>query len=179
MWEVGVPTTPCLDDGVFDSEAIQVMGHAFVDACCKLGLSEASDQAAELLARKVETAERGDRDAGQLIRLVLKYSATERAIKGVAEGANRRSDGTVGQMLLDHVKCRLRATGFNLVDEARDGNDVGWRLRLECNALVNVYDTGRLTVQGRKAVPVRRALGEYYASHSAAGRQRRTAPTLP
>jgi hypothetical protein len=47
----------------------------------------------------------------------------------------------MGGMLFDDVKQRLRAAGFNLAHETRDGNDVGWRLRLDCNTVVNVYDS--------------------------------------
>lgn len=62
-------------------------------------------------------------------------------------------------MRLDEVKDRLTSAGIVVVEESRDGNNTGYRLRLDCNALLNLYDSGKCVVQGKNPGPVRDALG--------------------
>jgi predicted nucleotide-binding protein len=63
------------------------------------------------------------------------------------------------KMSLDQIKERLGAAGIRVVEESRDGNNTGWRLRLDCNAVVNLYDSGKIVIQGKNPKPVRDALG--------------------
>src|SRR4051812_5678357 len=62
------------------------------------------------------------------------------------------------RMTLDEIKEKLEAASLHVVEEARDGNNTGWRLRVNCNALLNLYDTGKVVVQGKNPGPVRQAL---------------------
>lgn len=64
------------------------------------------------------------------------------------------------------VKGHLATAGLSVVEEARDSNDTGWRLRIGCNAIVNVYDSGKIVVQGKNPYPVRKALGLDDANHA-------------
>ena len=49
----------------------------------------------------------------------------------------------------DDVKALLRANGFHIDEEIRIKNDTGWQFRLANGAIVNVYDTGTVTCQGK------------------------------
>lgn len=52
----------------------------------------------------------------------------------------------------DDAKEILENGGFYINSEARLPNDTGWQLRLEGGVIVNVYDSGKLLVQGKAAV---------------------------
>jgi hypothetical protein len=43
----------------------------------------------------------------------------------------------------------LKAGGFNVVRDTRIPNDTGWRLDLDGGAIVNLFDSGNMNVQGR------------------------------
>jgi hypothetical protein len=43
----------------------------------------------------------------------------------------------------------LEAGGFNVVRGTRIPNDTGWRLDLDGGAIVNLFDSGNMNVQGR------------------------------
>src|SRR5262249_47724642 len=59
----------------------------------------------------------------------------------------------------EEVATQLKTAGIHIVEEARNGNDNGWRLICDCGAIVNVYDSGKLVIQGKQQEPVRSALG--------------------
>src|ERR1700746_3845824 len=53
-------------------------------------------------------------------------------------------------------KLGLRSIG--IINETRNGNDNGWRLDTSCGAIINLYDTGKLVIQGKNQDAVRAAL---------------------
>ncbi len=72
------------------------------------------------------------------------------------------------KMSIEAIKERLARAGLSITEEARNGNDTGWRLKLDCNAIVNAYDTGRIDIQGKNPKPAREALGlDDGAAHTA------------
>jgi predicted nucleotide-binding protein len=50
---------------------------------------------------------------------------------------------------LEEAKTILAKNGLEVEEEGRLGNDMGWLLRIVGGAIVNVYDKGTVTVQGR------------------------------
>ncbi len=52
-------------------------------------------------------------------------------------------------MSLETMRELLRKGGYVIVEEKRLGNGLGTQLRLDCQAIVNVFDTGKYNVQGR------------------------------
>jgi hypothetical protein len=54
---------------------------------------------------------------------------------------------------------KLTHARLRIVKVDRNGNDTGCRIDCAHGAVVNVYDTGSITVQGKNQEPVRRALG--------------------
>jgi predicted nucleotide-binding protein len=54
---------------------------------------------------------------------------------------------------------KLMHAGLRIVNIERNGNDTGCRIDCAQGAVVNVYDTGKITVQGKNQEPVKRALG--------------------
>jgi predicted nucleotide-binding protein len=62
-------------------------------------------------------------------------------------------------MGIEEIKAKLAEAGITVVEEARDGNNTGWRLKLDCNAILNLYDTGKMVVQGKNPDPVKACLG--------------------
>jgi predicted nucleotide-binding protein len=52
----------------------------------------------------------------------------------------------------------LEAAGLGVKDNARNGNGTGYRLALECGAIVNIFDSGKISVQGKNTEAVKRAL---------------------
>jgi len=52
---------------------------------------------------------------------------------------------------------KLTHAGLGIVKV--DGNDTGCRIDCAIGTVVNVYDTGKITVQGKNQEPVKRALG--------------------
>jgi hypothetical protein len=45
------------------------------------------------------------------------------------------------------------------IDVKRNGNDTGWRIDCATGTVVNVYDTGTMTIQGKNQEVVKHALG--------------------
>jgi predicted nucleotide-binding protein len=56
------------------------------------------------------------------------------------------------------ISEKLEFSGLHVVNECRNGNDNGWRLEISCGAIINLYDTGKVTLQGKNQEPVRAAL---------------------
>src|SRR5438105_4505830 len=53
----------------------------------------------------------------------------------------------------------LEAAGLPIKSADRDGNDTGWQIRLDSGAIVNCYDKGTISFQGRNQDAARAALG--------------------
>jgi len=51
-------------------------------------------------------------------------------------------------MTLDHAKNLLTKASHTIIEERRVNNDTGTLLRLDCGAVVNVWDKGSFNVQG-------------------------------
>ena len=69
------------------------------------------------------------------------------------------------RMELDIMKKKklmknLEAGGFNVVRDTRIPNDTGWRLDLDGGAIVNLFDSGTVDVQGGNSKQIR-AVREY------------------
>lgn len=62
-------------------------------------------------------------------------------------------------MELYKVQALLESKGFIIDSTDRLPNDTGEQLRLTNGAIVNVFDNGTVTVQGKNSDPVERALG--------------------
>lgn len=62
-------------------------------------------------------------------------------------------------MTLEEIKAALQVNNFQIKQEDRNENDTGTQLRLTNGAIVNVYDTGNLNVQGKNTEEVKAALG--------------------
>ena len=60
----------------------------------------------------------------------------------------------------------LAAGGFNVVRDTRIPNDTGWRLDLDGGAIVNLFDSGTVDVQGGNSKQIR-AVREYLDKASA------------
>jgi predicted nucleotide-binding protein len=60
---------------------------------------------------------------------------------------------------LDEAKQLLTVAGFSVKSERRTGNDLGWDLRLTNGGIVNVFDTGAFSVQGKCQPEIKAALG--------------------
>lgn len=61
-------------------------------------------------------------------------------------------------MNLEEAKAALVARGFSITEEKRLPNDTGTQLRLANGAIVNCYDKGTCSVQGRSQSEVKAAL---------------------
>jgi hypothetical protein len=60
---MAMPITPFLRGQAFNPETVEAMGKAFVFTCEALGISDRTDPAAELIAKKIiELAQRGLRN---------------------------------------------------------------------------------------------------------------------
>ena len=70
---------------------------------------------------------------------------------------------------------RLKAAGLAVSSEARNGNETGWQLRLDSGAIVNCFDNGNVSCQGRNQDAARAALG-LDARRAAATAPGQTAP---
>ena len=67
-----MPIADFLDGELFDPEALGAISSAFKDICATVGLSDKSDKATELVARRlIRLARAGERDAGRLRTAVL------------------------------------------------------------------------------------------------------------
>jgi|GEM_PF-149156 len=58
----------------------------------------------------------------------------------------------------ESVLTKLEAANPGVKDDARNGNDTGFRFVLDCGAIVNCYDTGKVNIQGKNIDIVRAAL---------------------
>ena len=61
-------------------------------------------------------------------------------------------------MTHDDARAIVLNAGYTIADDARNGNDTGWRLTLQSGQIVNVFDSGMYNVQGRDPAPVRALL---------------------
>jgi hypothetical protein len=59
----------------------------------------------------------------------------------------------------EEIIRKLTHAGLRIANVKRNGNDNGSRIDCAIGAVVNVYDTGTITVQGKNQEPVKRALG--------------------
>lgn len=62
-------------------------------------------------------------------------------------------------MKLEEAKALLAAGALEITSEQRTKNDYGWELRLTNGGIVNVFDSGKCSVQGKCQAEVRAALG--------------------
>jgi len=60
--------------------------------------------------------------------------------------------------LVDEVKRRLEQAGLVVKSRKRNGNDTGYQLRCESGEVVNVFDNGTVTPQGRRQGTIREIL---------------------
>lgn len=58
----------------------------------------------------------------------------------------------------DTILERLRTAGLAIASDTRNGNDNGWAIRLDNGAIVNVWDSGKITFQGQNQEAARTAL---------------------
>jgi predicted nucleotide-binding protein len=70
---------------------------------------------------------------------------------------------------VDDVLRRLEEYGLKLKRKERNGNDTGYELRFDSGEIVNVFDTGSVTPQGKNQARVREFLGIDSAAAGAAG----------
>jgi predicted nucleotide-binding protein len=59
----------------------------------------------------------------------------------------------------EEIGSKLTAAGINVHEERRDGNNTGWRLSCDNGAIVNLYDSGKVVIQGKSQEAVKKALG--------------------
>src|SRR6266568_3011239 len=62
-------------------------------------------------------------------------------------------------MTPDELKDRLKAAGLTIKTERRLPNDSGLQIRLSNGAIVNCFDNGTVSVQGKKRDDVEKAIG--------------------
>lgn len=62
-------------------------------------------------------------------------------------------------MNIDEANACLRAGGFQVNSEERLPNGTGTKLTVANGAIVNVFDSGKVTVQGKNQDPVKECLG--------------------
>jgi len=62
-------------------------------------------------------------------------------------------------MKLEEAKGLLAQAGMAIASEQRTKNDYGWELRLSNGGIVNVFDSGKFSVQGKCQPEVSAALG--------------------
>ncbi len=75
-----MPIRPYLEERAFNPEVVKVMGRAFENVCRELGLSEANDLLAKIVARTViDAAEVDCRDPALLTAKVMKHFRLPRA----------------------------------------------------------------------------------------------------
>jgi predicted nucleotide-binding protein len=60
--------------------------------------------------------------------------------------------------IVDDIKRRLEDAGLVLKSKKRNGNNTGYQLRFETGELVNVYDNGTITPQGKRQGTIREIL---------------------
>ena len=69
-------------------------------------------------------------------------------------------------MTVDEIKTALSKAGLEVEDEARLPNNTGVQLRLKNGSIVNCFDTGTHSVQGRNQEVVNSALSCHPAEGS-------------
>lgn len=62
-------------------------------------------------------------------------------------------------MNVDEAKACLQAGGFQVNSEDRLPNGTGTKITASNGAIINVYDSGKVVVQGKNQVPVKECLG--------------------
>lgn len=62
-------------------------------------------------------------------------------------------------MNVDEAKACLQAGGFQVNSEDRLPNGTGTKITTSNGAIINVYDSGKVVVQGKNQVPVKECLG--------------------
>ena len=60
---------------------------------------------------------------------------------------------------VDEIKLRLEGAGLVVKSKKRNGNDTGYQLRCESGEVVNVFDNGTITPQGKRQETIREILG--------------------
>src|SRR5687767_3686010 len=63
-------------------------------------------------------------------------------------------------MNVDEVKHMLTSDGHQIVKEEKLANNTGSQLRLQGGQIVNVFNTGRINVQGKNAKAITDLIGE-------------------
>jgi predicted nucleotide-binding protein len=61
---------------------------------------------------------------------------------------------------VNDARSLLANAGLQIKSEQRTGNDLGWTLRLTNGGIVNVFDNGNFSVQGKCQPEIKAALGE-------------------
>ena len=64
-------------------------------------------------------------------------------------------------MTLEQAKNFLVKAGQTITEERRVSNDTGTMLRLDCGAVVNVWDKGSFNVQGRQKAEIETIPGKW------------------
>jgi predicted nucleotide-binding protein len=67
----------------------------------------------------------------------------------------------------DTVVARLRTAGLTIASDQRNNNGTGWVIRLNSGAIVNCWDNGNATFQGKNQEAARTALGQTAAPTAA------------
>jgi predicted nucleotide-binding protein len=67
-------------------------------------------------------------------------------------------------MKLNKLIATLTSAGLRILRQKRNGDDTGWRVEIAGGAIVNLYDTGNLNVQGKNPQRVRVLLEKWPAS---------------
>ncbi|HEX2713545.1 MAG TPA: TIR domain-containing protein [Candidatus Acidoferrales bacterium] len=62
-------------------------------------------------------------------------------------------------MLVDDIQAKLEAGGLILKSKKRTGNDTGYQIRFTTGEIVNVFDNGTVSTQGRNQDRIRNVLG--------------------
>ena len=60
---------------------------------------------------------------------------------------------------LDEIRRLLEVAGLKITTEQRLGNETGTQIRLTNKAIVNIFDNGNISVQGRNIDTVKKVLG--------------------
>lgn len=70
-------------------------------------------------------------------------------------------------MLVDDVQQKLEAAGLVLKGKKRNGNDSGYQLRFTTGEILNVFDNGTITPQGKNQDRIRTILGTAQVAEAA------------
>jgi len=66
-------------------------------------------------------------------------------------------------MSVDEVLRKLQSRGLILKDKKRNGNETGYQLRFTTGEIVNIFDNGTISPQGKNQEAVREALDMEFA----------------